>query len=60
MPLLFTTTDLDAQARVRESFDPGGRLNPDKVLPLGSRCFDLGRPIPRRGLGMTTTPRHLK
>ncbi len=46
MPLLFTTTDLDAQARVRESFDPGGRLNPDKVLPLGSRCFDLGRPIP--------------
>jgi glycolate oxidase len=46
MPLVFTTTDLDAQARVRESFDPGGRLNPDKVLPLGSRCFDLGRPIP--------------
>ncbi len=46
MPLLFTTTDLDAQARVRESFDPEGRLNPDKVLPLGSRCFDLGRPIP--------------
>ena len=25
MPLLFTTTDLDAQARVRESFDPEGR-----------------------------------
>ena len=46
MPLVFNETDLDAQARVQEAFDPDGRLNPDKVLPKGSRCFDFGRPPP--------------
>lgn len=46
MPLLFTPEDLDAQARIKESFDPKGRFNPDKVLPKGSRCFDFGRPLP--------------
>ena len=46
MPLVFTEADLDAQARLREAFDPNGLFNPDKVLPVGSRCFDLGRPVP--------------
>ena len=46
MPLVFNETDLDAQARVREAFDPDGRLNPGKILPEGSRCFDFGRPPP--------------
>ena len=41
-----TDLDLDAQARVKESLDPGGVFNPDKVLPRGSRCYDFGRPIP--------------
>ena len=40
MPLVFSDVDLDAQARVKEAFDPVGSMNPDKVLPLGSRCFD--------------------
>jgi glycolate oxidase len=40
MPLVFSDVDLDAQARVKEAFDPLGSMNPDKVLPLGSRCFD--------------------
>jgi glycolate oxidase len=40
MPLVFSDVDLDAQARVKEAFDPRGSMNPDKVLPLGSRCFD--------------------
>ena len=44
MTLVFSEADLDAQARVRESFDPDAVFNPDKVLPAGSRCFDLGRP----------------
>jgi glycolate oxidase len=46
MPLVFTEADLDAQARLAEAFDPDGLFNPDKVLPAGSRCFDLGRPVP--------------
>lgn len=44
MKLVFNEADLDAQARIRESFDPDEIFNPDKILPAGSRCFDLGRP----------------
>ena len=46
MPLVFSAADLDAQARLAEAFDPDGVFNPDKVLPSGSRCFDMGRPVP--------------
>ena len=41
MPLMFNEMDLDAQARIKEVFDPENRFNPGKVLPAGSRCFDL-------------------
>jgi glycolate dehydrogenase FAD-linked subunit len=41
MPLLFGPDDLDAQARLREAFDPEGLANPHKVLPAGSRCGDI-------------------
>jgi len=34
----FSADDLDAQARLRDAFDPDGRANPQKVLPRGSRC----------------------
>ncbi|MEA3503077.1 MAG: FAD-linked oxidase C-terminal domain-containing protein [Actinomycetota bacterium] len=40
MSKVFSADDLDAQARVRDAFDPTGLLNPGKVLPEGSRCFD--------------------
>jgi len=40
MSEVFDADDLDAQARVREAFDPTGLLNPGKLLPEGSRCFD--------------------
>ncbi|MDP3983741.1 MAG: FAD-linked oxidase C-terminal domain-containing protein, partial [Acidimicrobiia bacterium] len=42
MPLMFNEVDLDAQARLKETFDPEGLFNPGKILPAGSRCFDLG------------------
>ena len=45
MPLTFTAVDLEAQACTRAAFDPHGRINPDKVLPRGSRCGDLGGDI---------------
>ena len=41
MPLLFGPDDLDAQARLRDAFDPDHVANPEKVLPAGSRCGDL-------------------
>lgn len=44
MPLVFSEYDLDAQARIQEAFDPTGLLNPDKILPSGSKCFDFGPP----------------
>ncbi len=40
MPLVFSAVDLDAQARIQEAFDPHNIMNPAKVLPAGSRCFD--------------------
>lgn len=48
MGLMFSAVDLDAQARLREAFDPGKRFNPGAMLPAGSRCFDFGRtgPVP--------------
>jgi glycolate oxidase len=46
MSLVFGPDDLDAQARLRDAFDPAGRANPDKVLPRGSRCGELGRVSP--------------
>jgi glycolate oxidase len=41
MNLVFEPIDLDAQARLREAFDPHGQMNPGKVLPTGARCFDF-------------------
>lgn len=46
MPLMFNPHDLDAQARIKEAFDPADSFNPEKVLPTGSRCFDFGRTVP--------------
>ncbi len=42
MRATFSDVDLDAQARIKEVFDPKGVFNPAKVLPEGSRCFDFG------------------
>ena len=46
MPLMFNPIDLDAQARIKEAFDPAGTFNPGKILPVGSRCFDVGGKLP--------------
>ena len=38
MPLMFSDADLDLMRGVRNAFNPTGRLNPDKILPLGKGC----------------------
>jgi glycolate oxidase len=38
MPLMFNEADLDLMRKVRAAFNPVGRLNPGKVLPLGKGC----------------------
>lgn len=50
MALQFSPDDLDAQALLRAVFDPHGRANPGKVLPLGASCGDvMGLPEPPEG-----------
>lgn len=41
MSMIFSENDLDAQAKLRDVFDPSHSCNPLKVLPGGSRCGDL-------------------
>jgi glycolate oxidase len=43
MPWIFSEDDLDAQARLRDAFDPSGAANPQKILPAGSRCGEAVR-----------------
>jgi len=38
MGLLFSEDDLAQFMRLRQAFDPSGRLNPRKILPLGKGC----------------------
>ncbi|MFN8036275.1 MAG: FAD-linked oxidase C-terminal domain-containing protein [Acidimicrobiia bacterium] len=49
MPLIFSADDLDAQARLRDAFDPRGLANPQKVLPRGNRCGELRGPSAPEG-----------
>jgi glycolate oxidase len=47
MPLMFSEADLDLMRGVRAAFNPAGRLNPDKIFPLGKGCGELRvRPLP--------------
>jgi glycolate oxidase len=47
MPWMFTPADLDLMRGVRAVFNPDGRLNPDKVLPLGKGCGETRTPPSR-------------
>jgi glycolate oxidase len=50
MPLMFSDADLELMRAVRDAFNPAGRLNPDKVLPLGKGCGETRlRPLPTSG-----------
>jgi glycolate oxidase len=44
MSLIFSPDDLALMSRVRAAFNPAGRLNPGKVLPLGKGCGEIRIP----------------
>jgi len=49
MPVMFSTSDLDQQQRLKCAFDGNGLLNPGKVFPTLHRCAELGRMHVRGG-----------
>jgi glycolate oxidase len=44
LPLVFTTADLAAMARVRACFDPRALFNPEKLFPAGTACVEVRDP----------------
>ncbi|MGL6278363.1 MAG: FAD-linked oxidase C-terminal domain-containing protein, partial [Gaiella sp.] len=44
MPQMFSERDLEAFARLRRAFDPGGLANPGKVLPTPRLCGEVPGP----------------
>ena len=48
MPLLFSDDDLDTMAKVKQVFNPEGRLNPAKMFPLTKSCGEIRvKPLPQ-------------
>jgi glycolate oxidase len=41
MPLIFSEDDLELMRRIKNLFNPLGRLNPGKLLPTGKMCGEL-------------------
>ncbi|MGH9756629.1 MAG: FAD-binding oxidoreductase, partial [Candidatus Acidiferrales bacterium] len=50
MPLLFSPSDLEIMRGLRDTFNPGGLLNPGKVFPSKKGCGEIhARPLPVGG-----------
>ena len=52
MPLIFTAADLAYMERIRQAFNPGGLLNPNKMIPQSRMCGEIRAqaPLYREGL----------
>jgi glycolate oxidase len=49
MPLLFSDDDFAAMEKVKRVFNPDGRINPEKVIPLAKTCKEMTvRPVVMR------------
>lgn len=58
MPLLFSASDLEIMRGLRDTFNPGGLLNPGKVFPSKKGCGEIhARPLPHRDASAGTGPR---
>jgi glycolate oxidase len=50
MSLAFSADDLEMMRRIKEVFNPQGRLNPGKVLPAGKMCGEVRVQVSPGGL----------
>ena len=41
MTLVYTDEDLAAMAGIKQAFDPGGVMNPEKLFPKGYMCGEV-------------------
>ncbi|MCC7105860.1 MAG: FAD-binding protein [Chloroflexi bacterium] len=41
MPLIFSRKDMETMQRIKDTFDPDGLCNPDKLFPTPGRCMEL-------------------
>jgi glycolate oxidase len=48
MDKLFSADDLETMVKVRTVFNPDGLCNPEKMLPVGGHCVEVGLPTLRR------------
>ena len=53
MPLIFSEDDLELMGRIKNLFNPQGRLNPGKLLPTGKMCGELRGGLAGRRRGVT-------
>ncbi|HVA36251.1 MAG TPA: FAD-linked oxidase C-terminal domain-containing protein [Candidatus Dormibacteraeota bacterium] len=49
LPLVFSTEDLAAMVRLRETFDPRTLFNPGKIFPSGASCAEVRPSLARTG-----------
>ncbi|HSB81415.1 MAG TPA: FAD-linked oxidase C-terminal domain-containing protein [Candidatus Methylomirabilis sp.] len=42
MPLMYSSTDLEAMAKVKRVWNPDGLLNPGKIFPTSKSCVEVG------------------
>jgi glycolate oxidase len=47
--LQYDAATIDLFRRIRDAFDPSGRMNPEKVFPTGTGGLPLGEKTPRAG-----------
>lgn len=51
MPMMFTDAELEVMSRIRDAFNPGGLLNPEKIFPSKKGCGEIrSRPLTANGV----------
>jgi glycolate oxidase len=51
MPLMYSSADLEAMAKVKRVWNPDGLLNPGKIFPTSKSCVEVGAAEKPRDIG---------